>query len=113
MKYKVLAVVALLCTLAVGCKSKITADMAYEGVSNYCHSTYDWSIAEENPDIMGMKMGEESDTEYQVVFTSYTGAEVYFYVNKTDGTTRMLEYVPALGIKEEMGTINITDYLGK
>lgn len=25
-------------------KSEITAEMAYEGVSNYCHSTYDWNI---------------------------------------------------------------------
>ena len=33
-------------------KSEITAEMAYEGVSNYCHSTYDWSVAKDNPDIM-------------------------------------------------------------
>ena len=26
-------------------KSEITPEMAYEGVSNYCHSAYDWSIA--------------------------------------------------------------------
>ena len=30
-------------------KSKISADMALEGVSNYCHSAYDWSIAKDNP----------------------------------------------------------------
>ena len=29
--------------------------MAYEGVSNYCHSKYDWSIAEDNPDIMRIR----------------------------------------------------------
>ena len=29
-------------------KSEITAEMAYEGVSNYCHSAYDWSIAKKN-----------------------------------------------------------------
>ena len=33
-------------------KSEITAETAYEGVNNYCHSTYDWSVAEENPSIM-------------------------------------------------------------
>ena len=27
--------------------STITAEMAYEGISNYCHSEYDWSIAED------------------------------------------------------------------
>ena len=56
----------------------ITAEMAFEGVNNYCHTHYDWSIAEKNPDIMYVRMGEESDTAYQVIFRSYTGAFVYF-----------------------------------
>ena len=59
-------------------KSEITAEMAYEGVCNYCHSTYDWSIAKENPSIMYVQMGEETDSAYQVVFRSYTGALVNF-----------------------------------
>lgn len=87
--------------------------MALEGVNNYCHSAYDWSAAEDNPSIMGVEMGEETDTTYQVVFRSYTGALVNFYVDKTSGTTRMEEYVPALNIKEETGTINLYDYLDK
>ena len=94
-------------------KSEITAEMAYEGVSNYCHSAFDWSMAEENPSMMYVEMGEESESEYQVVFRSYTGAFVYFYVEKTSGTTRMEEYVPALDIKEEAGTIDIFEYLEK
>ena len=94
-------------------KSQITAEMAYEGVSNYCHSAYDWSIAEDNPSIMGIEMGEETDSAYLVVFRSYTGALVNFYVNKESGTTRMEEYVPTLDVKEEAGTINIFDYLEK
>ena len=94
-------------------KSEITAEMAYEGVSNYCHSEYDWSLAEDNPSMMYVEMGEETESEYQVVFRSYTGAFVYFYVEKTSGTTRMVEYVPALDIKEEAGTIDIFDYLEK
>ena len=94
-------------------KGEITAEMAYEGVSNYCHSAYDWSMAEENPSIMYVEMGDETESEYQVVFRSYTGAFVYFYVEKTSGTTRMVEYVPALEIKEEAGTIDIFEYLEK
>ena len=92
-------------------KSEITAEMAYEGVSNYCHSTYDWSIAEDNPSIMSLEMGEESEAEYQVVFRSYTGAFVYFYVDKASGSTRMEEYVPTLDVRSEAGTINLFDYL--
>ena len=72
----------------------ITADMAYEGINNYCHSTYDWSVAKDNevnPDIMYLTMGEETDSTYEVVFRSYTGAFVHFFVDKTSGTTRMVE----------------------
>ena len=94
-------------------KSEITAEMAYEGVSNYCHSEYDWSITKENPSIMYVQMGEETDTAYQVVFLSYTGAFVNFYVDKTSGTTRMEEYVPTLDVKSDAGTIDIFDYLEK
>ena len=96
-----------------GSQSKITAEMAYEGVNNYCHSEYDWSMAKDNPDIMGVVMGEETDSAYQVIFRSYTGAFVNFYVDKTSGTTRMEEYVPTLDVKNDAGTIELFDYLKK
>ena len=91
----------------------ITADMAYEGVNNYCHSAYDWSVAKDNPDIMNLTMGEETDSAYQVIFRSYTGAFVHFYVDKTSGATRMVEKVPSLNVEEETGTIDLFDYLEK
>ena len=94
-------------------KSEITAEMAYEGVSNYCHVAYDWSVAKENPSIMYVEMGEETDSTYQVVFRSYTGAFVYFNVDKASGTTKMEEYVPALNIRSDAGTIELFDYLNK
>ena len=89
----------------------ISAEMAFEGVNNYCHSEYDWDVAKDNPEIMYVEMGEETETEYQVVFRSYTGSFVYFYVNKSNGTTRLVEYVPTLDIEEDAGSINIYDYL--
>ena len=89
----------------------ITKEMAYESVNNYCHKEYDWSVAKDNPDIMYVQMGEETDSAYQVVFRSYTGAFVNFYVNKKSGTIRMEEYVPTLDIRNEAGTIDIFDYL--
>ena len=91
----------------------ITEEMAYEGVNNYCHKEYDWSVAKDNPDIMYVQMGEETDSAYQVVFRSYTGAFVHFYVNKTSGTTKMVEKVPSLNVEEEAGIINLFDYLEK
>ena len=91
----------------------ITEEMAYEGVNNYCHKEYDWSVAKDNPDIMYLTMGEETDSAYQVIFRSYTGAFVYFYVNKTSGKTSMVEKVPSLNVEEDAGTIELFDYLGK
>ena len=58
-------------------------------------------------------MGEENDSAYHVVFRSYTGALVHFYVDKANGTTRIVETVPALDVEEETGTINLFDYLDK
>ena len=92
-------------------KSEITVEMAFEGVTNYCHSAYDWSVAKDNPSIMYVQMGEETDSAYQVVFRSYTGAFVNFYVDKTSGTTRMEEYVPTLDVRSDAGTIELFDYL--
>ena len=93
--------------------NRITSDMAFEGVNNYCHKEYDWSVAKDNPDIMYVQMFEETDSAYQVVFRSYTGAFVHFYVNKTNGITRMVERVPSLNVEEDAGFINLFDYLEK
>ena len=93
--------------------SAITAEMAYEGVNNYCHSEYDWSVAEDNPSMMSVEMGEETEAEYQVIFRSYTGSFVYFYVDKTSVATRMVEYVPTLDVESEAGNIDLHDYLNK
>ena len=87
--------------------------MAYEGINKYCHSAYDWSVAKDNPDIMYLQMGEETDSSYQVVFRSYTGAFVHFYVNKTSGTTKIVEIALSLNVEQVTGTINLFDYLEK
>ena len=94
-------------------KSKITREMAYEGVNNYCHKNYDWSAAEDNSSIMYVEMGDETESEYKVIFRNYTGALVYFYVNKSSGTTRITEFVPTLNIESEAGNINLYDYINK
>ena len=93
--------------------AEVTAEMAYEGVNNYCHSEYDWSVAEDNPSMMSVTMGDETDTEYRVIFRSYTGALVNFYVDKSSGKTRMVESVPTLDVDSVAGTINLFDYLDK
>ncbi len=92
---------------------RLTAAMAYEGVNNYCHKEYDWSVAKDNPEAMYLRMGEETDSAFHVIFRSYTGAFVHFYVDKASGRTRMVEEVPSMHIEEEAGTIDLFDYLAK
>lgn len=94
-------------------ENKITKEMALEGVRNYCRCEYGWDIDEVDSDMMYLMMGEETDSAYQVVFRSYTGAFVHFFVDKTTGATRMIEKVPSLNVEEEAGTINLFDYLDK
>ena len=91
----------------------VTAEMAFEGVNNYCHSEYDWSRAEENPDVMYVAMSDSTESEYKVIFRSYTGAIVNFYVDKASGNTRMVESVPALDVDTVTGTTNLFDYIDK
>ena len=111
---KIVIIFALMALLLCSCHknrtevnqhAEITAEMAYEGV--------DWSAAEDNPSMMSVTMGDETETEYQVIFRSYTGALVNFYVDKASGKTRMVESVPTLDIDTVTGTINLFDYLGK
>lgn len=90
---------------------EITEEMAYAGVNNYCHITYDWSIAEEIPDIMYVVNWDETETEYVVMFRSYTGAHELFYVDKASGVTRIVFYEPVQQKETDEGTINIWDYL--
>ena len=115
MRHSIVVLSAITMLLMGGCRKgktdSISARMAYEGVSNYCHSEFDWSPAQENPSIMYVALADSTDAEYKVVFRSYTGALVYFHVDKESGSTRMVEFVPALNLETEAGTINLRDYL--
>ena len=114
MKKLICTIIAIMLMSAMlqGCGAKAgKAEMAYEGVSNYCHSHYDWSIAEENPDIMYVRMGEESDRAYQVIFRSYTGSFVYFNVDKASGMTTMKEVVSNVDVESDAGEFSLHDYL--
>ena len=66
--------------------------MAYKGVANYCQHEFDWTPATEDCITMYVTMGQETDSTYQVIFRSYTAALTYFYVNKANGSTRLVEY---------------------
>ena len=114
---RIVLVSAIMLALLGGCRGnrtkteRISAQMAVDGVSKYCHSEFDWSVAEENPSLMYVTLGDSTETEYKVVFRSYTGAFIYFYIDKESGSARMVEFVPALSIESEAGSISLRDYL--
>ena len=89
----------------------VTKEQAYDGVNNYCHSNYDWSVAEDNPSMMYLEMGEETEEDYLVIFHSYTGSIVYFNVDKRSGRVNMSEYVPSLDVTDQAGSFNLFEYL--
>lgn len=91
----------------------ITVAQAYEGVSNYCHTTYDGNMSKGNLAMMSLRIEQETDSTIHLVFRSYTDAFVHFYVDKATGITRMVEEVPTLHVEEEVGTIDLFDYIEK
>ena len=89
---------------------KVTQEMAYLGVYNYCQHEYG-NVSESAASMMSLEMSDVSESGYQLIFHSYTGALVYFSVDSASGTTKMTEVVPALNITSDAGTINLFDFL--
>ena len=94
-------------------EKRVTAETAYEGVSRYCQIELGIQPESGGTTVMGLEMGEETASEYQLIFRSYTGAFVYFHVDKESGSTRTEEYVPALDARNDTGTFDLFEYLGK
>ena len=89
----------------------VTEETAYEGIKNYCRHEFGQDLGEEELDYR-LEMGEETESCFQVIFRSYTGAIVTFSVEKSDGTTWVNEYVPVLDVENEAGAFNLYDFLG-
>ena len=99
-------------TEAPSAAPEVTADMAYEGVSTYCQLEYGWRPGQGEYGAE-LTVGEETDTEHQLAFRSYTGAIVRFFIDKASGLTRMKEYVPALDVEQDAGSFDLFEYLGR
>jgi len=93
----------------------ITEEQALEAVRNYCYIN--------NPDLKDMEDSEEytiywdvstnENDEIVVLFRSYTGAQIRYYINPLSGDTYVTESVPGI-TDEENNTdesFNISDYL--
>ena len=94
---------------------KITDDQAMTAIKNYCHKT--------NPDLENIeKEGEypvywevqsSDENEIVILFRSYTGAQIRYYIDPVLGDTYVTEFVPQITNEEEKTDeeFNIRDYL--
>lgn len=95
--------------------AKITDDQALNAIKKYC--------VEKNPDLEGMVNSGEyeiywnvessSGTEIVVLYRSYTGAQVRYYIDPTSGDTYETEFMPGISSEEERTeeTFNVKDYI--
>lgn len=97
---------------SAGTEYMVTDETVHEGISSYCRWELGLGTAEGSSSAY-LEMGEETETEFRMIFHSYTGTLTKFYVDKASGMVRMMEYVPALDKEEEAGTFSLFDYLGR
>ena len=95
----------------------ITEDQAIAAIKNYCHLT--------NPDLADIeKAGEypvyweiasSDDKEIVVLYRSYTGALVRYYIDTTSGDTYVTEFVSGITPEEERTdeSFNVKDYISE
>ncbi len=96
-------------------KSKLTEEQAYDAVINYnktIGSGYDEEVNSEGY-LEYWDVSTNENGEIVVLYRSYTGAQIRYYVNSITGDTYVTELVPGI-IDEEQKTdetFNARDYL--
>ncbi len=96
-------------------RSKLTEEQAYDAVINYnktIGSGYDEEVNSEGY-LEYWDVSTNENGEIVVLYRSYTGAQIRYYVNSITGDTYVTELVPGI-IDEEQKTdetFNIRDYM--
>ena len=93
----------------------VSDDQAITAIKNYCHMI--------NPDLENIeKEGEypvywevvsSDENEIVVLFRSYTGAQIRYYIDPVSGDAYVTEFVPGITSEEEKTDeeLNVRDYL--
>lgn len=92
----------------------ITDEQAIEAIRNYCCAV--------NPDLESIaaegypvywEISSSDDSGIVVLFRSYTGAQVRYYIDRATGITNITEYVQGITDKEEPTgeSFNVRDYI--
>ena len=97
-----------------GSAETITDEQALSAIKNYC--------LESNPDLedivndgvyeVNWEIQSSDDEEIVVLFKSYTGAEVRYYIDRATGDTYVTEFVSRITEEEERTdeSFNVKDY---
>ncbi len=105
-----------LTVLERGVEREVSEDMALTAVKAYCF--------EVNPDLEGIvnagehtvswAVSDDDARQIVVLYTSYTGAEVRYYVDRATGDTYSTELVPGVTAEEQRTdeSFNVWDYIG-
>ena len=94
---------------------KLSDDQALSAVRNYCISS--------NPDLESIaaqeypvywELASSDESEIVVLFRSYTGALVRYYIDRATGNTYVTDFVPGITPEEVRRdeSLNMWDYLG-
>ena len=93
----------------------VTDEQAVTAIREYCHVN--------NPDLEDIENAGEypvywdvesaTDQEIVVLFRSYTGAQIRYYIDRISGNTYVTEYVPGITDEEERTDeeFSVWDYL--
>lgn len=92
----------------------ITDDQALSAIKSYCYESMPdlKSMEEEYP--VGWEIESSDENAIVVLFRSYTGALVRYYIDPVSGETYVTEFVSGITPEEERTeeTLNVKDYLG-
>ncbi len=95
--------------------SRLSDDEVFYAIVDYCHDNYPDldKIIEEGDYPTYWDIESTSDKGVVILFRSYTGAQVRYYVDPYSGDTYVTEYVPAITPNEEMTEtrLNVRYYL--
>ena len=102
--------------LDTGVVKEVSDDMALSAVKYYCYTNDPEMEAAEKDEEHPVRWDITSSDEKQilVVFTSYTGAELRYYVDRASGETYVTEFVPGVTAEEQRTeeSFNVWDYIG-
>ena len=96
-------------------EKRISEEQALAAIKKYCHTCNPdlESIADAGEYPVYWDISSVTDSEIVVLFRSYTGAQIRYYIDSVSGETYITEFVPGITSEEERTgeSINAWDYI--